>query len=110
MNTVKEFFNKLELEDRSIELEYNDMDIIIIKDSAVIAQVTLYDYDNDYEGIDRNIKLPFEYLTTIIMKFNNLSCIKESILHFASDNEIMKELINMQIINHKEGNWLPCMN
>ena len=103
MNTVKEFFNKLELENRSIELEYNDTDIIIIKDSVIIGQVTLYDYDNDYEGIDGNVKLPFEYLTTTIMKFNNLSCVKESILHFAGSNEIMKELISMQIINHKEG-------
>lgn len=104
METVKDFFNKLELEDRSIELEYNDMDIIIIKDSVIIAQVTLYDYDNDCEGIDRNIKLPFEYLTTTIMKFNNLSCIKELVLHFAGSNEVMMELIDMEIINHKEGN------
>lgn len=108
MNTVKDFFNKLELEDRSIEIEYNEMDIIIIKDSVVIAQVTLYDYDNDYEGIDRNVKLPFEYLTTTIMKFNNLSCIKESVLHFAGSHEVMKELINMVIINHKEGNGSTC--
>ena len=63
METVKDFFNKLELESRSIELEYNDTDIIIIKDSIIIGQVTLYDYDNDCEGMDRNIELPFERLT-----------------------------------------------
>ena len=98
MEAVKDFFNKLELENRSIEVEYNDMDITIIKDSIIIGQVTLYDYDNDYEGIDKNIELPFEYLTTAIMKFNNLSCIKESILHFATKDDVMKELIGMELI------------
>ena len=98
METVKDFFNNMELKNEAVEVEYNDMDITIIKDSIIVVQVTLYDYDNDYEGIDKNIELPFEYLTITIIKFNNLSCIKESVLHFATSNEVMKELISMELI------------
>ena len=98
MNTTKEFFNKLELENSNIEIDYNDMDIIIFNDSAMVAQIMLYDYDNDCEDTDENIELPFEYLTTAIMKFQGVSCVKETVLHFASDNEVMKELIDMNII------------
>ena len=98
MKTVKEFFNKLELENKNIEVDYNDMDIIIFNDSAMIGQVMLYDYDNDCEDTDKNIELPFEYLTTSILKFRNASCMRETVLNFASDSEVMKELIHMEII------------
>lgn len=98
MKTVKEFFNKLELENKNIEVDYNDMDIIIFNDSAMVGQIMLYDYDNDCEDTDKNIELPFEYLTTAIMKFKGVSCVKETILQSASDNEVMKELMDMKII------------
>ena len=98
MKTVKEFFNKLELENKNIEVDYNDMDIIIFNDSAMIGQVMLYDFDNDCEDTDKNIELPFEYLTTSILKFRNASCVREAILSGASDSEIMEELIYMEII------------
>ena len=98
MKTAKEFLEKLELENGNIEIDYNDMDIIIFKDSAMVGRIMLYDYDNDCEDTDKNIELPFEYLTTIIMKFNGLSCAKETVFHWASDNEVMKELMSMEII------------
>ena len=98
MNTIKEFFNKLELENSNIEIDYNDMDIIIFNTDSMVGQIMLYDYDNDCEDTDANIELPFEYLTTIIRKFRGNSCSKETVFHWASDNEVMKELIDMNII------------
>lgn len=98
MKTAKEFLEKLELENGNIEIDYNDMDIIIFKDSDMVGRVMLYDYDNDCEDTDKNIELPFEYLTTIIQKFRGVSCAKETIFHFASDNEVMKELTDMNIV------------
>ena len=98
MKTAKEFFNKLRSENRNIEVDYNDMDIIIIKDDSIVGQVMLYDYDNDCEHINENIELSFEDLTITILKFKNISCIKETVLNFANDNEVMKELKHMEII------------
>lgn len=103
MKTVKEFFNKLESENKNIEVDYNDMDIIIFNNSYMVGRIMLYDYDNDCEDTYKNIELPFEYLTTIIMKFRSVSFgsispAKETILNFASDNEVMKELMDMKII------------
>ena len=98
MKTVKDFFNQLESENKNIEVDYNDMDIIIFNTGSMVGQIMLYDYDNDCEDTDTNIELPFEYLTTIIRKFRGNSCSKETVFHFADNNEIMNELKDMNII------------